>query len=151
MPSVTLYVYRTWPTVVKNTIWCLFTEFASDLARHTLPNFSFIVPNLLHDAHDGSLSTADSWLKTNIAPLINSATFQKDGILIMVFDESLDGDTQHGGGHVAAIVIGPRVKPGHQSATPYQHQNTLKTVMKALGVTSFPGAAGRASGMADFF
>jgi acid phosphatase len=128
-----------------------FTKFASDLSGHTLPNFSFIVPNLLHDAHDGSLSTADSWLKTNIAPLINSATFQKDGILVIVFDESLDSDKQHGGGHVAAIVIGPKVKPGYKSTILYQHQNTLKTMMKALGLTSFPGAAGSAPGMADFF
>jgi phosphatidylinositol-3-phosphatase len=128
-----------------------FTKFASDLAHDTLPNFSFIVPNLLHDAHDGSLATADSWLRTNIAPLIKSATFQKDGILIIVFDESLDSDKQHGGGHVASIVIGPKVKPGYQSALLYQHQNTLKTVMKALGLTSFPGAAGSAPGMADFF
>jgi phospholipase C len=128
-----------------------FTKFASDLSGHTLPNFSFIVPNLLHDAHDGSLSTADSWLKTNIAPLINSATFQKDGILVIVFDESLNSDKQHGGGHVAAIVIGPKVKPGYKSTILYQHQNTLKTMMKALGLTSFPGAAGSAPGMADFF
>jgi hypothetical protein len=128
-----------------------FTKFASDLAHHALPNFSFIVPNLLHDAHDGSLTTADSWLKTHIAPLINSATFQKDGILIIVFDESLDSDTQHGGGHVAAVVIGPKVKPGYKSATLYQHQNTLKTLMEALGLTTFPGAAGSAPSMADFF
>jgi hypothetical protein len=128
-----------------------FTNFGSDLANHTLPNFSFIVPDLLHDAHDGSLASADSWLKTNIDPLIHSATFQKDGILIIVFDESLTSDTQHGGGRVAALVIGPKVKSGYQSATLDQHQNTLKTLMKALGLTSFPGAAGNAKGMADFF
>ena len=128
-----------------------FTKFASDLANRTLPNFSFILPNLLHDAHDGSLAAADSWLKTNIAPLINSATFQKDGILIIVFDESLDSDKQHGGGHVPAVVIGPKVKPGYKSVALYQHQTTLKTVMKALGLTSFPGAAGSAPSMADFF
>src|SRR6266567_1792319 len=86
-----------------------FSKFASDLINRNLPNYSFIVPNLIHDAHDGSLGAADSWLKTNIAPLIASATFQKDGILIIVFDESFDTDKQHGGGHVATIVIGPRV------------------------------------------
>jgi hypothetical protein len=128
-----------------------FTKFATDRANNTLPNFSFIVPNLLHDAHDGSLSTADSWLKTNIAPLIASATFQKDGILIIVFDESAGSDTQHGGGHVAAVVIGPKVKVGSKSTTLYQHQNMLKTVMKALGLSSFPGAASGATGMTDFF
>jgi len=128
-----------------------FSKFPSDLANHTLPEYSFIVPDLLHDAHDGSLSAADTWLKSNIAPLIASATFQKDGILMIVFDESVDTDTQHGGGHVVAVVIGPHVLAGHKSTTLYQHQNTLKTLMKALGLSSFPGAAGSAASMSDFF
>jgi hypothetical protein len=128
-----------------------FTKFNSDLANHALPHFSFIVPNLLHDAHDGSLSTADAWLKANIAPLIASSSFQKDGILIIVFDESVNTDKTHGGGHVATLVIGPKVLRGHKSGTLYQHQNTLKTLMKALGLSSFPGAARGASAMADMF
>lgn len=128
-----------------------FSKFSSDLANNNLPNYSFIVPNLLDDAHDGSLSTADTWLKNHIAPLIASATFQRDGILVIVFDESADSDTAHGGGHVVAVVIGPHVIAGHKSTTLYQHQNTLKTVMKALGLTSFPGAASSAAPMSDFF
>jgi phosphatidylinositol-3-phosphatase len=128
-----------------------FTKFATDRAHNTLPHYSFIVPNLLHDAHDGTLNQADSWLKTNIAPLIASATFQKDGILIIVFDESTTSDTQHGGGHVAALIIGPKVKPGHKSTTLRQHQNTLKTLMQALGLSSFPSAAGAAQPMSEFF
>ncbi|HXU16122.1 MAG TPA: alkaline phosphatase family protein [Terriglobales bacterium] len=128
-----------------------FTQFSKDLTNNNLPNFSFIVPNLIHDAHDGSLSTADSWLKTNIAPLLSSATFQKDGILIIVFDESLDTDTAHGGGHIACLVIGPKVKLGVKPTTTYQHQDLLKTVMKALGLSSFPGAASSAAGMTAFF
>jgi len=76
-----------------------FSVFSGDLANHRLPNFSFLVPNLLDDAHDGTLSTADAWLKKHIAPLIASAVFQKDGILIIVFDESFAADAQHGGGH----------------------------------------------------
>jgi hypothetical protein len=128
-----------------------FTKFASDLANHTLPNFSFIVPNLMHDAHDGTLSAADSWLKANIAPLLASATFQKDGILMIVFDEGVNGDNAHGGGHVVSVVIGPRAKLGYKSTRLYQHQNTLKTLMKALGISSFPGAASSAATMSDFF
>jgi phosphatidylinositol-3-phosphatase len=128
-----------------------FTRLTTDLTNNTLPQFSFIVPNLQNDAHDGSLSTADAWLKKNINPLILSATFQKDGLLIIVFDESVDTDTQHGGGHIAALVIGPKVLAGRKSSTLYQHQNTLKTLMKALGLSSYPGAAGSASAMADFF
>jgi phosphatidylinositol-3-phosphatase len=128
-----------------------FKQFAADLANHTLPQFSFIVPNLLHDAHDGSLSAADSWLKTNIAPLIASATFQKDGLLIILFDESFDSDTQYGGGHVATVVIGPKVKLGYRSTTLYQHQSTLKSLMEAVGLTNYPGAASSTKDMGEFF
>src|SRR6266850_2743134 len=50
-----------------------FTQFAVDLAAGTLPNYSFIVPNLISDAHDGTLAQADAWLQTNIDPLIKSS------------------------------------------------------------------------------
>jgi phosphatidylinositol-3-phosphatase len=128
-----------------------FTQFSKDRINGTLPNFSFIVPNLNDDAHDGTLAQADNWLKTNIAPLISSATFQKDGILIIVFDESVDSDTAHGGGHVAAVIIGPKVKGGSKPTTLYQHQNTLKTLMQALGLKTFPGAAGSAQAITGVF
>src|SRR6266542_341246 len=36
-----------------------FTQFATDLANATVPDFANIVPNLCHDAHDCALDTAD--------------------------------------------------------------------------------------------
>jgi phosphatidylinositol-3-phosphatase len=128
-----------------------FTQFATDLKNGQLPNFSFIVPNVLNDAHDGTLTEADRWLQNNIAPLLASSQFQTDGILVIVFDESVDTDTTGGGGHVAALVIGPKVKAGYKSTTNYQHQNTLKTLLKALGLTTFPGSAGTANDMGELF
>ena len=128
-----------------------FTQFATDLANNTLPNYSFITPNGQDDAHDGTLQAADSWLSKNIAPLLSSKVFQTDGILIIAFDEAEDSDTTHGGGHVVAVVIGPKVKPGYQSSVLYQHQNTLRTLMQALGFTTFPGLANTAQPMSDFF
>src|ERR1700682_1050914 len=41
-----------------------FTELASDIANHSLPNYGFITPNLQDDAHNGTLAAADQWLKT---------------------------------------------------------------------------------------
>jgi len=73
-----------------------FSQFSIDLTNDALPNFSFIVPNLQDDAHDGPLSQADAWLKTNIAPLVSNATFRSDGLLIITFDESVGTDTQNG-------------------------------------------------------
>ena len=128
-----------------------FTAFANDLNNGTLPRFSFIAPNMLDDAHDGSLAQADTWLKTNIGPLIASPAFQKDGLLLIVFDESYSTDTAYGGGHVAMVAVGPQVTPGFKSTAHYQHQNLLKTAMVALGLTSFPGAGASAVAMADLF
>ena len=128
-----------------------FTHFAADLNNNQLPDFSFIVPNLNNDAHNGTLAQADGWLKTNIAPLLSNPAFQQDGILIIVFDESSSTDTAHGGGHIAAVVVGPGVKKGFKSTTLYQHQNLLRTVLDAAGVRSYPGAAATAKDMSDVF
>ena len=139
-----------------------FSHFAGDLANHQLPNFSFITPNVNHDGHDcptgpsgctdaQKLATADSWLKSNIAPLLSNPAFQQDGILIIVFDESVDTDTAHGGGHIAAIMIGPGVKKAAKSTALYQHQSVLRTVLDGLGITTYPGAAATAADMGDLF
>src|SRR5256712_8381005 len=88
-----------------------YTQFATDLANNAFPNYSFIVPNLCNDAHDCSLSTADTWLQTNIDPLVKSAQFQQDGLLMILFDEA-GRDSTNGGGLVAWVVVSAHVKPG---------------------------------------
>lgn len=128
-----------------------FSQFASDVSSGQLPNFSFVVPNLLDDAHDGILPMADLWLQQNMSALINSSAFQKDGLLIIVFDEAGGNDSTHGGGHVAAVIVSPQAKPGFQSTTLYQHQSTLRLILQGLGISSYPGAAAQAPNMAEFF
>jgi phospholipase C len=126
-----------------------FTQFAIDLTNNQLPDFSFIAPDIMDDAHNGTLAQADAWLKTNIAPLISSAAFQKNGLLLIVFDEAEDTDTTHGGGHVAMVVVGPKVKTGSQSTAFYQHQSLLKTVTNYLGIDGNLGQAATAPAMSD--
>jgi hypothetical protein len=127
------------------------SQFNSDLANNQLPNFSFLVPNLLDDAHDGPLQLADAWLQQNIAPLISSAAFQKDGLLIIVFDEANTNDSANGGGHVAALIISAKAQQGHQSTTLYQHQSTLRLILHGLRVPAYPAAANSAPEMDEFF
>src|SRR5947208_4843091 len=129
-----------------------FTQFATDLANGTLPNYSFIVPNLCNDAHDCSLNTADSWLQQNIDPLVRSAFFQQNNcLLIITFDEA-GGDNTNGGGQVYWVAVSPtKSKRGYVSTTLYQHQSTLRLMLKGLGVTSFPGDAATAPDMSEFF
>lgn len=128
-----------------------FSQFAPDLAQGTLPDFANIVPNLCHDGHDCSLGVADTWLREHIGPLLASATFQRDGLLIVVSDEAHDSDTAHGGGRVAWVVVGPGVRRGYRSTTFYQHASTLGLVLASLGVEDRPGASAGAPSMEEFF
>jgi len=128
-----------------------FSQFSSDLGSGQFPDFSFIVPNALDDAHDGSLGTADQWLKINIDPLVQSNTFKNNGLLIVVFDESVQSDSAHGGGHIALVMIGSKVKNGYKSTSFYQHESTLRLILSTLGVNSFPGRAASAPNMGEFF
>jgi phospholipase C len=128
-----------------------FSQLGADLAANELPDFSFLVPDLDHDAHDGTLAQADAWLQQNIDPLITSPTFQKDGLLIIVFDEAEISDATHGGGHVAAVVVSPFAKKQYQSGRLFQHESTLRLLLKSLGVTTYPGASANAPEMDEFF
>ncbi len=128
-----------------------FTQLAADLNTANLPEYSFIVPNLCNDAHDCPLSTADTWLKTNIDPLINSTQFQKDGLLIIVFDEANTLDLTAGGGHVSAVIVSPLAKRAYKSIAFYQHQSVLRLALEGLGVTKLPADAATAPVMWEFF
>jgi phosphatidylinositol-3-phosphatase len=139
-----------------NAVLWPFTQFTADEASHTLPEFSFVVPDVNDDAHNGTPQQADDWLQANvIAPLSGDPAFQPggDGLLIVVFDEALDTDKAHGGGHVAAVFWGPNVKAGftQTSTTVFQHESMLRTIMEALGLPNPPGAAANAPIMAEFF
>ncbi|NDQ55544.1 MAG: hypothetical protein GZ088_00560 [Acidipila sp.] len=90
-----------------------FSQFSADLAGSTLPDYSFIVPNLCNDGHNCPLATADTWLMNNIDPLIRSPVFQAGGLLIIVFDEADLLDFTSGGGHVAAVIVSPLGKRGY--------------------------------------
>ena len=137
------------PTQVNNIV--PFTQFATDLANNQLPNFSFLLPNQLNNAHDGTLAQADAWLQQNIGPLLASPIFQQDGLLIITFDESDFLDLQNGGGHIATVVISAHAKKGFKSTTLYQHQSVLREILHALGISVFPGLSVTAPDMDEFF
>ncbi|HEY6352340.1 MAG TPA: alkaline phosphatase family protein [Candidatus Angelobacter sp.] len=138
-----------------------FSQLAVDLKAGSLPKFSFIVPNPQHDAHDcpGSvaicpdssiLAASDAWLKSNIDPLITSPAFA-NSVLIITFDESNLADIANGGGQVATVLVGPRVKAGFRSTTFFQHQSTLRLILDLLKVSDLPNAAAIAPPMGEFF
>ncbi|HYE24943.1 MAG TPA: alkaline phosphatase family protein [Clostridia bacterium] len=137
-----------------------FSQFASDLGGG-LPNYAFVMPNNIHNGHDcpagqfqctqnEKLATVDGWLRQNIGPLVDSAQFKANGLLIVTYDEDA-GSGGSNGGHIATVLVGPKVRPGFQSTTAYQHESVLKLTMNTLGVRQVPGGATTAPSMSEFF
>ena len=148
-----------------------FSRFAKDLANHALPTLSWLVPNGCDDAHDCPIGTFDTWLKTEIEPLLASSYFQKGGtgLLIIFFDEN-SGDgypncetTIEGkgcGGQVELVVVSPFSKKGYKSHggdkrnyhKSYDAGDILRLMAQGLGLTtSNLGWATNGLPMADFF
>ena len=80
-------------------------QLSTDLtSASTTPNFVFVTPNLCDDGHDGDgtgaagkgcanggpggLTSADRFLSSWVPKILASPAYQKDGLLIVTFDES---------------------------------------------------------------
>lgn len=138
-----------------------------DIGDNDLANFTWISPDLDHDAHNGSndrdaLESADDYLQTFLPQLLESPPFQAggDGVLLVTFDEGeLSGDNQCGnhsdpnncGGHIWHVVIGPQVNRGYHSKTHYKQGSELRMFCDLLGLDSCPGDGADSPDMSEFF
>jgi hypothetical protein len=142
----------------------------------TTPNLAYITPNLCHDAHDspcvdgepGGLVSADAWLRQWVPVITASPAFQRDGMLVITFDES-DGPTSDssaccgegpgpnsplpgiagtGGGRVGALVLSKYTAPNTWNDTPYNHYSLLASIENLFGLPHIGYAA--TPGLATF-
>jgi phosphatidylinositol-3-phosphatase len=144
-------------------------------------NFTFITPNLCHDGHDspcvdgepGGLTSINTFLQSWVPQILNSPAFQKDGLLIITFDESngpeydsseccgesiapntlLPGLTGLGGGKIGAVLLSPFIKAGTTSATQYNHYSMLRSIEDLFGLQylGYAGGSGQASFGSDVY
>jgi len=109
------------------------SEFPSDFAQ--LPTVSFVIPNLDHDMHDGSVKDGDVWLKRHLGAYAGWAKTH-NSLLIVTFDED-DGDAK---GRIPTIFYGARVRPG-KYAEHITHYSVLSTLLAMYGLPPFAEAA----------
>ncbi|MDQ2749806.1 MAG: hypothetical protein M3Y44_09815, partial [Actinomycetota bacterium] len=110
-----------------------FSAFPSDYS--TLPDVSFVVPNLQNDMHDGTIAQGDTWLQSNLSGYVTWAATH-NSLLIFTFDE----DDSSAGNRIATIFAGERVVPGSYAET-INHYNVLRTIEDAFGVTPLGASA----------
>ena len=152
-----------------------YDQLAGDLRSvDTTPNYAFITPNLCDDGHDapckdgrpGGLQGADQFLQTLIPQILASPAYQKDGLLVVTFDEShsgadaccgeqaantpnAGGTTQGaGGGKVGAVLLSRFIAAGTVNPTAYNHYSLLRSVEDLFGVSHLGYAA--ATGLQAF-
>jgi phospholipase C len=120
--------------------------FATALSRRTLPAFSMVTPDMCHDGHDCSTSTADSWLGTWLGRITASPAYRSgDTAVFVTWDEGV-GSNQH----IATVVVAPTVPRGTRSSLRFTHYSLLRTTEDLLGLPRL-GAAAKARSMRAAF
>lgn len=100
-----------------------FTQFPIDFT--TLPDVSFVIPNLDHDSHDGTIQQSSDWLAQNIDSYEAWAKTH-NSLLIVTYDE----DDDLADNHIYTVFIGPMIKKGlyNEHITHYDVLATLENL-----------------------
>ena len=107
--------------------------FIDELRAGTLPNFSFIAPNLCHDTHDCGVATGDVYLKTLMGNILASSLSRHGHTaVVVVWDE----DTP-----VPNIVVSPSVHPGTVVESAISHYVLTRATEDIFGLPRLLSAA----------
>lgn len=118
-------------SLIKN-----FTSFESDLEAQTLPQWSFITPNMTNDGHDTTITFAANWSRSFLEPLLNNSYFMNNTLIILTFDEV---ETYNTSNRVWAVLLGgaiPESLHGTTDDTFYNHFSMISTVSANWGLPS---------------
>jgi hypothetical protein len=111
------------------------SAFPSDYSR--LPRVSFVIPNLNHDMHDGTVGQADRWLQAHLGGFVTWARTH-NSLLILTWDE----DDTSADNHIPGLFAGAHVQRGHYDGR-VDHYTMLRTIEAACGLPALGAAANR--------
>jgi phospholipase C len=107
----------------------------SDVRGGTLPTVGLITPNLVNDAHDGTLAQADAWLRLWMPVLMSGPDWRHGRLAIVVtFDE---GDPVN---RVPFVLIAPGVS-GAVMSQPADHYSLTRLIDGVIGAPPLRQAA----------
>jgi hypothetical protein len=88
------------------------TSFLADAKANALPNAGMLIPNQGNDAHNGTLATADNWLKARLPTVLASKNFRRGRLTVIVtFDED---DRSTSGNQVYTVVLNAALAGKHK-------------------------------------
>ncbi|KAJ7271807.1 phosphoesterase family-domain-containing protein [Mycena rebaudengoi] len=114
-----------------------FNDFANDVVNGILPQWVFVTPNMVNDAHDTTIDFAASFLEYWLLPLLTDPRVN-DGetLILLTFDETESRPIQN---QVFSVLLGgavPLKLRGTTDDTLYTHYSTLSTVQANWGLKS---------------
>ncbi|KAH7033673.1 phosphoesterase-like protein [Microdochium trichocladiopsis] len=104
------------------------SQFHADLAADKLPQWMFITPNMTSDAHDTDVTTAGSWLRTFLGPLLSDPKFMQNTLVLITFDEN---EVYADRNQIFSVLLGDAVPAELHGTTDshyYNHYSELATV-----------------------
>ncbi len=113
------------------------TRLAHDTKAGKLPNLGFIVPDVIDDAHDGTLAQADAWISAQIR-LLTSGSDWKSGHLAIVVTADED---DHSGDNTVLTTVASRYQKHKVVTTPLTHYSLTGFIDAVLHVKPLRGAA----------
>jgi phosphatidylinositol-3-phosphatase len=130
-----------------------FSQFSTDLANNTVPDFSWISPDQCNDMHgrgtDPSdpcnfsneqqlIAAGDAFLSATVSQIMNSHAWNGNSVIFITWDESdfpfgdtsgcCDAPAGAGGGHVVTLVISHSDHSARTSNVAYNHYSMLATI-----------------------
>jgi len=134
-----------------------FSQFATDLANNTVPNFVWISPDQCNDMHGRAsvasdpcdfsneqllIAAGDAFLSATVSAIMNSSAWTGNSVIFITWDESdfPFGDTSGccdanpGGGHVVMLTISQSQDSARSSAVSYNHYSMLATIQDGWGL-----------------
>jgi len=87
-----------------------------------LPRLSFVIPDLDHDMHDGTVAEGDQWLRSHLGGYATWAA-SHNSLLVLTWDE----DDRSESNRVVTVIAGAHVRPGPY-AERIDHYRLLSTL-----------------------
>jgi len=110
-----------------------FTAFPADYA--SLPTVSFVIPNLDHDMHDGTVADSDAWLRAHLSGYAAWARAHRS-LLVLTWDE----DDRSQDNNIPTVIAGGSVKAGRY-AERVDHYGLLRTIEDAYKLEAIGASA----------
>jgi phospholipase C len=133
------------------------SQFATDLANNTVPDYSWISPDQCNDMHGRGapasdpcsfsneqqlIATGDAFLSSTVGQIMNSSAWNGNSVIFITWDESdftgsgpfgfgdTSGccDANPGGGHVVTLTISHSDHSARTSSVAYNHYSMLATI-----------------------